>query len=70
VPKLPREKLDPNQIVVLANNNCDYCGHASGFAPNTQEIRALLSFITTLRDIAGKMEGRNLKLRLDIKCGE
>ena len=67
---VPIAQLDPNEAASFANTKCAYCQEPSGFAPNTQEIRTLLGFITALKNISGTMVGRNLKLRLDIKCGE
>jgi hypothetical protein len=65
---VPVEKIDPDQIASMALAGCRFCQTPSGFQPSTQEMNALLGFITSLKQIAGHLAGRNLKVRLDIKC--
>jgi hypothetical protein len=67
---VPIGQLDPNEAASFANTQCAYCGAPSGFAPGTQETKTFLNFITALKDISAVLAARNLKIRLDIKCGE
>jgi hypothetical protein len=67
---VPIEKLDAEQAASFALAGCAFCKTQSGFQNRTQETRVLLDFISTLRLIAGALEGRNLRIRLGIKCPE
>ena len=49
---------------------CQHCSTVTGFSSDTAEMKAFLAFKTSLKEIAGAMEGRYLKLRLRIKCPE
>ncbi|HEY4742640.1 MAG TPA: hypothetical protein VIH76_18735 [Candidatus Acidoferrales bacterium] len=67
---VPIEKLDPNQAASFANTGCTFCNTPSGFQKGTQETNIFLGFIGSIKQIAGVMENRNLKVRLGIKCAE
>lgn len=49
---------------------CSYCGTPWGFQSGSQEARIFGEFNELLSQVANIMEGRNMKLRLDIKCPE
>jgi hypothetical protein len=67
---IPVERLDPERSASIAMSACAHCGTPSGFGMSTQEIKAFLAFNSSLRGIAEAMKGRNLRLRLSIKCAE
>jgi hypothetical protein len=67
---VPIEKINPDQVASIAMAGCSYCQTPSGFQRNTSEMTALLDFNVSLRRFAELSAGRNLKLRLDIKCVE
>lgn len=67
---IPIENLDSEQAAKLANAGCAFCKTASGLQPGTQETKIFLAFIDSLKQIGGAMQGRNLKVRLEIKCAE
>lgn len=67
---VPIEKLDRNQFANIAMIACPHCSTPTGFTPNTGEMGAFLAFNSSLKNIKEAMEGRNLKLRLQIKCPE
>jgi hypothetical protein len=67
---VPIEKLDAEQAASFANTGCAFCKTASGLQPSTQETKIFLAFIDSLKQIGGALQGRNLKVRLGIKCGE
>jgi hypothetical protein len=67
---VPIEQLDQNQFAGIARTPCQHCSTATGFANGTAEMKAFLVFNDSLKEIAIAMKGRNLKLRLRIKCPE
>jgi hypothetical protein len=54
----------------LAASSCQFCHKAWGFLPNGTEHKLLCEFTSALEQIARHLEGRNLKLGLEIKCPE
>jgi hypothetical protein len=67
---VPIDRLDPEQAATFAMSGCTFCRTPSGFQISTQEMKKYLEFITSLRQIAEVMQGRNLRVRLGIKCPE
>jgi len=67
---VPIEKLDSDQAASFALTGCTFCNTPSGLQKNTQEMRMYLEFISSLKQIAGALQGRNLKVRLVIECAE
>ncbi len=67
---LPLDKINPDQAATIAMMPCSYCNTATGITQNTQEMRSFVAFNDALKTIAATMKGRNLKLRLEIKCPE
>lgn len=67
---VPIDRLSAEQAQYTAANKCACCGKDSGFQHGTPETTAFVSFISALKQIVGPIKGRNLKLRLDIKCQE
>jgi hypothetical protein len=47
---------------------CGACGAPSGIEPGTDEGEAFLHFINNLGKMARAVNGRNLRLRLEVKC--
>jgi hypothetical protein len=67
---VPIEKLDPEQAASFALAGCRYCQTPSGFHPNTPEMKAFLDFNIALKRFVDLSNGRNLRMRLGIKCPE
>lgn len=67
---IPIEKINPDQVATLATIPCSFCNTATGLNQNSQEMRSFLTFNVALQTIASHMAGRNLKMRLEIKCPE
>ena len=67
---IPVDKLDPHQVEVIALNPCPYCNERSGFEIGTNEFKALKDLSSSLFRAIPATEGRNLKLRLSIKCAD
>jgi DNA-directed RNA polymerase subunit RPC12/RpoP len=67
---VPIDKLNPEQAASLALAGCRYCQTPSGFQPSTSEMKAFLDFNICLKQFIELSQGRNLKMRLGIKCPE
>jgi hypothetical protein len=67
---VPIDKLDQNQFAIIAKTPCQHCSTPTGFANGTDEMKAFLVFNDSLKQIVSATKGRNLKLRLRIKCPE
>jgi hypothetical protein len=67
---VPIEQLDQNQFANIAMTPCQHCSTATGFSNGTAEMKAFLAFNNALKEIGSATKGRNLKLRLRIKCPE
>lgn len=67
---VPIAKLDPEQAASFALMGCTFCKTPSGFQKSTQEMKMFLEFISSIKQIAGILEGRNLRIRLGIECSE
>ena len=51
-------------------SSCQFCGTAWGFLPHSNEHKVLHDFASAVEQIAAHLEGRNLKLGLEIRCPE
>jgi DNA-directed RNA polymerase subunit RPC12/RpoP len=61
----------PQQLLMkYVEKTCPYCQTEWGMDRNTSEFEKFTQFNSLLREIAEKMKGRNLTLRLEIKCPE
>jgi hypothetical protein len=67
---VPIEKISPDGAGSIAMRACPYCQTPSGFQIGTREIQVFMEFNASLIQIAEVMAGRNLKMRLNIKCDE
>jgi len=67
---VPIEKLDPDQAASFALSGCTFCKTPSGYQPGTVESRVFLNFNAALKEFAHLSNGRNLRMRLGIKCPE
>jgi hypothetical protein len=67
---VPIEKLDSEHAASFAMTGCTFCGTPSGFQRGCQEMKALLEFVASLKQISGAVGGRNLRIKLGIKCPE
>ena len=67
---VPIEKLNPEQSASVVLRGCSYCQTPSGFQPQSQEVQAYLDFLSSLNRIGNAMKGRNLRIRLAVKCPE
>jgi hypothetical protein len=65
---VPIEKISAEYAATLTRQTCPYCQKDSGFASGTDETRCFLDFNAALKNVVGAMRGRNLKMRLDVKC--
>jgi hypothetical protein len=63
---VPIEKIDPERAMSMCMSFCSYCQTPFGFQPSSNEIRAFVTFNTAVKQIRDAMEGRNLKLKLEI----
>ncbi len=53
-----------------AAGSCQFCHTPWGISPQSEEHKTIFAFAQSLEQVAGKMEGRHLKLKLEIKCPE
>jgi hypothetical protein len=53
-----------------AQNDCRYCGTTNGFLADTTELDTLTSFVATTATMAKTMQGRNLKVKLVVRCDQ
>jgi hypothetical protein len=67
---VPIGKIDPEQVASLALSGCRYCQTPSGFNPGSSEMKALLDFNAALKRFVDLSDGRNLKMRFNIKSAD
>jgi hypothetical protein len=67
---VPIEKLDPEQVASFVLAGCRFCQTPSGFQPGTQETKVFLDFSVSLKRLIELVNGRNLRMRLSIKCAD
>ena len=67
---VPIEKLDPDQAASFAMSGCTFCKTPSGFNSGSPEMRAFLDFNVALKRFVDLSRGRNLTMRLGIRCPE
>jgi len=67
---VPIERINPDKFAAIAMNACLHCGEKTGLLLGTNDMKTFLEFNEALAKIADVMKGRNLKLRLNIKCAE
>ncbi len=51
-----------------AAKSCQFCGTPWEISPNSSEHKIIVKFAQSLEVVAASMEGRKLKLKLEIKC--
>ena len=49
--------------------SCPHCHTPFGIQPNSQEHKTLFMFVSSLEVIAANMNGRKLKLKVEIRSG-
>jgi len=67
---VPIGRLNPDQFAAIAMRPCLYCQENTGLQLGTNDMKTFIEFNEALAKIADVMKGRNLKLRLNIKCSE
>jgi hypothetical protein len=67
---VPIEQMRPDQFASIAMAACPYCQTPSGFQLGTNDMKVFLEFNSALQQIGRVSAGRNLKLRLNIKCAD
>ena len=67
---VPIDKIDENLASTYAVRDCHYCGAQTGYTKGTPEMTAFLDFNTALKRFVDLSKGRDLKMRLNIKCTE
>jgi homoaconitase/3-isopropylmalate dehydratase large subunit len=67
---VPIHKGSPQQVMMLAMSKCAYCQTAFGFGVGTSDMERLCAFSEQLQRLNEIMKGKNLKLKLEIKCPE
>lgn len=53
-----------------ADGSCMFCHTPWGISPQSAEHKTIFAFAQSLEKLAATMEGRHLKLKLEIKCPE
>jgi hypothetical protein len=66
--RVPLEKMTEDQLHRLALSPCRSCQQPTGFSDGTPEIFAFESFVSTLARLS--MKGRNLRLKMEVKCAD
>ena len=67
---VPIDKIDMNLASTYAVRDCHYCNTPTGYTNGTPEVSAFLEFNAALKRFVDLSNGRNLKMRLGIKCSE
>ncbi|HEU0046554.1 MAG TPA: hypothetical protein VFQ43_02965 [Nitrososphaera sp.] len=65
---LPIAKIGSNAWAAEVTSKCAHCHTPTKLQDGTTEFNIFMQFNTFLKEIATAMQGRNLKLRLEIKC--
>lgn len=59
-----------NYAADSAGRSCQFCHTPWEISPNSEEHKVIVKFSQSLESIAAKLEGRKLKLKIEIKCPE
>jgi hypothetical protein len=65
---IPIANVKPAEMARFAKLECRYCHTPNGFGENTAELDTLRTFLETTSAMVSVMRGRNLKLKLGIRC--
>jgi hypothetical protein len=68
--RIPIVSLNASSAMDIARDGCNNCHTPSGFAADTTELRTLANFTAALGALATTMQGRNLRLRMEIPCAD
>jgi hypothetical protein len=68
--RVPLAKMNAEQVHRLALLPCRNCQQETGFSEGTNEAFALEHFVSTLAGLSTTMKGRNLRLKMDMKCAD
>jgi hypothetical protein len=69
--RVPLAKMNAEQVHRLALSPCRNCQQPSGFSSEgTSEAYAVESFIGALAGLSATMKGRNLRLKMEVKCAD
>jgi hypothetical protein len=67
---VPIDRLNPDYAASRARTACVYCQEDSGFGAGVSETKFFLDLNLALKNAVGIMNGRGLRLFLEIKCPE
>jgi hypothetical protein len=68
--KIPISKLDETIVARQVRISCMSCNQPTGYEDRTREFGQLLSFASALKELAANVEGRNLKLRIELRYAD
>jgi hypothetical protein len=68
--RIPIASLNASRAMDIARDGCGNCRTASGFALGTAELTALVNFTSALGSLATTMQGRNLRLKMELPCAD
>jgi hypothetical protein len=64
--RVPLAKVNGDQVHRLALTDCRSCQQPTGFSEGTDEIFAFETFVNALARLS--LNGRNLRLKMEVKC--
>jgi hypothetical protein len=68
--RVPIDKLGAFDVHRIALSSCRGCHEPTGFADGTSELIAFEAFIGALAALRPMVKGRNLRLKMEVKCAE
>jgi hypothetical protein len=67
--RVPAEKLATSHMPTLVSD-CVHCHAPSGFKNGTAEYDHLAAFVAGVANLAKTMAGRNLHVKLELRCAD
>lgn len=67
---IPIQQITASGVSRTAQGNCHYCGTDNLFAPDTAELKNLTAFVSATAEMARAMQGRNMQVKLVVRCAQ
>ena len=68
--RLPVARIADGRFENVIARDCNQCGEPTGVGTGTMEYVHLVNFSLALRQLADTVKGRNLKVKLELKCAD
>ncbi len=66
--RIPMDKIAPSSFAGLITRPCSQCGSPTGIGQGTLEYDTVAGFSESARNLAETAKGRNLKIKMELKC--